>query len=86
MSKEIILAHPWFGPLLAAVTAIPLALLGSRVAGAVLRRLARGTPVAHTMLVNVQPAARVALPLIALQMVWQAAPDTLRFVDSMRHL
>lgn len=38
------------------------------------------------MLIHVQPAVRLALPLAALQLVWQVAPDDLRFMDSVRHL
>jgi small-conductance mechanosensitive channel len=86
MNKEMLLAHPWFGPLLAALIAVPLALLVHRIGGMVLRRLARHAPVLHVMLVNIQNPARFVLPLVALQMVWQAAPDDLRFVNSVRHL
>jgi small-conductance mechanosensitive channel len=85
MNKEL-LAHPWFGPCLAALIAIPLALLVHRVGGIVLRRVTRSTPVLLAMLVSIQRAAKVVLPLLALQMVWQAAPDDLRFIDSVRHL
>jgi small-conductance mechanosensitive channel len=86
MNKEMLLAHPWFGPILAALIAVPLALLVHRIGGMVLRRLARHAPVLHVMLVNIQNPARFVLPLVALQMVWQAAPDDLRFVNSVRHL
>ena len=41
MNKEMLLAHPWFGPLLAALIAVPLALLLHRVGGMVLGRVAR---------------------------------------------
>ncbi|HJS05840.1 MAG TPA: mechanosensitive ion channel domain-containing protein [Variovorax sp.] len=86
MNKEMLLAHPWFGPSLAALIAVPLALLVHRIGGMVLRRLTRHAPVLHAMLVKIQNPARFALPLVALQMVWQAAPENLRFVDSVRHL
>ncbi len=86
MNKEMLLAHPWFGPLLAALIAVPLALLVHRVGGMVLRRLTRHAPVLHAMLVKIQIPARFVLPLVALQMVWQAALDDLRFVNSVRHL
>ncbi len=86
MNKEMLLTHPWFGPLLAALIAVPLALLVHRVGGIVLRRLARGAPVVHATLVNIRAAAGLVLPLAALQMVWQAAPDDLRFIGSVRHL
>ncbi|VTU23728.1 putative MscS family protein.1 precursor [Variovorax sp. SRS16] len=86
MTKDMLLTHPWFGPAVAALIAVPLALLVHRVGGLVLRRLARGTPTLHAMLVNMQPAGRLVLPLVALQMVWQAAPDDLRFLAQVQHL
>ncbi|WP_443083071.1 mechanosensitive ion channel family protein [Variovorax sp. PBS-H4] len=82
----MIFAHPWFGPLLAALIAVPLALLVHRVGGMVLRRVMRHAPVVHATLVNIQVPARFLLPLVALQMVWQGAPDDLRFIGSVRHL
>ena len=86
MNKDMLLAHPWFGPCLAALIAVPLALLAHRIGGMVLRRLARHAPVLHAMLVKIQVPARFVLPLVALQMVWQAAPEDLRFIGSVRHL
>jgi small-conductance mechanosensitive channel len=86
MNKEVLLAHPWFGPCLAALIAIPLALLVHRIGGVVLKRVTRSTPALHAMLLRIQAIARIVLPLVALQMVWQAAPDDLRFVNSVRHL
>ncbi|MES1265316.1 MAG: mechanosensitive ion channel family protein, partial [Variovorax sp.] len=81
----MLLAHPWFGPGLAAVIAVPLALLAHRLGGLVLRRVTRSMPVLHAMLIAIQAPARAVLPLVALQMVWQAAPDDVRFIDSVRH-
>jgi small-conductance mechanosensitive channel len=86
MNLDPLLAHPWFGPLLAALIAIPLALFAHRVFSLVLRRVTRGTPVVHAMLLNLSGAARVVLPLVALQVIWQAAPDDLRFMNGVRHL
>lgn len=86
MTKDMLFGHPWFAPCLSALIAIAVALGVHRVAGLVLRRVTRHTPALHAMLVNIDSAARMVLPLIALQMVWQAAPDELRFVGSVRHL
>jgi small-conductance mechanosensitive channel len=86
MNLDPLLAHPWFGPLLAALIAIPLALFAHRVFSLVLRRVTRGTPVVHAMLLNLSGAARVVLPLVALQVIWQAAPDELRFMNGVRHV
>lgn len=83
---QTLIAHPWFGPLLAALLAVPLALLAHRVAGLVLDRVTRSVPALHAMLLAIKRPARVVLPLIALQLVWQAAPDDLRFIGNVRHL
>jgi hypothetical protein len=86
MNKEMLISHPWFEPGAAAVFALPLALLIQDIGAMVLKRVTRGAPVLHTMLIHVQPAVRLALPLAALQLVWQVAPDDLRFMDIVRRL
>ena len=85
MIKEL-LAHPWFGTWLAAVVGVPVALLIHRVGGLVLMRVTRPTPALHAMVINSKSAARLVLPLVALLLVFQAAPDNLRFIGSVRHL
>ena len=86
MTKDMLLGHPWFPPLLSALIAVFLALLVHRVASLVLQRVTRHTPVLHALLVNIKGPAQALLPLIALQAVWQAAPDNLRFIAGVRHL
>jgi small-conductance mechanosensitive channel len=86
MTKDMLLGHPWFAPCLSALIAVCVALLAHRVAQAVLRRVMRHAPVLLATVVNVEPAAGLVLPLVALQLVWQAAPDDLRFIGSVRHL
>ncbi|MBJ2157961.1 mechanosensitive ion channel family protein [Variovorax sp. IB41] len=81
-----ILAHPWFGTWLAVLVAVPLALLVHRIGGLVLRRITRPAPAVHAMVVNCQSPGRLVLPLAALLLVFQAAPDDLRFIASVRHL
>ena len=85
MIKEL-LANPWFGPLVAALIAVPLALMIYRVGGMVLERVTRSVPALHTMLLSVKLPAKVVLPLVALQLIWQAAPEDLRFIGNVRHL
>ena len=85
MVKEL-LANPWFGPLVAALIAVPLALMIYRVGGMVLERVTRSVPALHTMLLSIKLPAKVVLPLVALQLVWQAAPEDLRFIGNVRHL
>ncbi|BEP60896.1 mechanosensitive ion channel [Variovorax sp. V213] len=84
MTEEI-LAHPWFGTWLAALIAVPLALLIHRIGGLVLTRVTRPTPALHAMVINCKGVARLVLPLVALLLVFQAAPEDLRFVGSVRH-
>ena len=86
MTKDMLFAHPWFAPCLSALIAACVALLVHRVARAILLRVTRQTVVLHSLLDHIGPAVQLVLPLIALQAVWQAAPDDLRFIDSVRHL
>ncbi|MES2529786.1 MAG: mechanosensitive ion channel domain-containing protein [Pseudomonadota bacterium] len=86
MTKEALFSHPWFGPLLAALIAIPLALLVHRIGGIVLRRVTRRTPVVLSVIEAIDAPTKFLLPLIALQIVWQGVPDTVRFIDNVRHL
>jgi small-conductance mechanosensitive channel len=85
MMKDL-LANAWFDPFIAAVIAVPLALLAHRLIGLVVERVTRPVPMLHTMLLHIRQATRVLLPLVVLQVVWQASPDELRFIDKIRHL
>jgi len=85
MTKEI-LAHPWFGTWIAILVAIPLALLVHRIGGLVLKRITRPVPTVHAMVINCNAQARLVLPLVALLLIFQAAPDDLRFIGNVRHL
>ena len=84
MTQEI-LAHPWFGTWIAVLVAVPLALLIHRIGGLVLKRITRPAPAVHAMVLNCHAPARLVLPFLALLLVFQAAPDDLRFIGSVRH-
>lgn len=84
MIQEI-LAHPWFGTWVAILVAIPLALLVHRIGGLVLKRITRPAPAVHAMVLNCNAPARLVLPLAALLLIFQAAPEDLRFIGSVRH-
>ena len=86
MRFDTLLAHPWFHTWLAALIAIVAATVAHRIAQAVLSRIARPMPLVHAMVNAVRNPAGFVLPLIALQGVWQAAPDDLHFIDRVRHL
>ena len=70
---------------LAAVLALGLALLVHRVSAPLVFRLTRNMPIAHTVALRCQRPTRFVLPLLALQAIWQAAPDTLLLIAQVRH-
>ncbi len=86
MTTKELLTNPWVGLLIAALLVVPIALLVHRVGGLVLERVTRSVPALHAMLLNIKQIARFVLPLVALQLLWQAAPDDLRFISNVRHL
>jgi small-conductance mechanosensitive channel len=61
------------------------ALVAVLVATAVLRRLTRHAIIPRCMLERTRNAAALAAPLLVMQLVWQAAPDTLRNIGMLRH-
>jgi small-conductance mechanosensitive channel len=79
-----LVTDPAWGVLLGALVATLVALLLHRTGSAVLRRIARG-PVAKGVVASCSRPARMALPLIALQSVWQAAPDSILLISQVRH-
>lgn len=86
MNIALLLEHPWFGTWLAAVIAVIVALIAHRLGGLLLLRLTRSAPVLHAIVIKARAPSKAVLPLLALQTVWQAAPDALRWIDSVRHL
>ena len=67
--------EPWTVALGLAVAAILGALVVHRLGRAILLRATQRAPVLHAVVEAIDSPARVALPLFALQMLWQAAPD-----------
>jgi small-conductance mechanosensitive channel len=61
------------------------ALVAHRVAWLVLLRITLPTPLMQAVVRSCGAAARAVLPLLALQLVWQAAPDDLRWINNIRH-
>ncbi len=86
MSFDTLLALPWTRTLLAALVAVLVATAIYRVGRAVLLRVTRPLPVVHAVVQAARSPAALVLPLMALQTVWQAAPDALAFISNVRHL
>jgi small-conductance mechanosensitive channel len=72
--------------LLAALLSVLLALLAHRISSTVVLRLTRFMPVADMAARQCRRPAQLLLPLIALQAVWQAAPDSFPLLDGVRHV
>ncbi|MES2977217.1 MAG: mechanosensitive ion channel domain-containing protein [Pseudomonadota bacterium] len=85
------LTLPWLLPdaawavLLAALVAVILAVLVHRAGSALIGRMVRNSPVASAVAQRAWRPSRMALPLIALQAVWQGAPDDIAFIGQVRH-
>ena len=72
--------------LLAAGICVLLALLVYRVSATVVLRVTRSMPVTYRTAQHCQTPALVLLPLIALQAVWQVAPNTFPLIAGVRHV
>lgn len=81
-----ILWKPWLQPLLAASLVVAAALAVHRLGRMVLRRITRSSPVPAAVVRQIDAPAQWVLPLAALQVVWQGAPDALPLIGSLRHL
>ena len=86
MTLNTLLDHPWFHTWVAALIAIVAASIAHRIAQAVLVRVTRPMPALQSAVRTARAAAAFVLPLLALQAVWQAAPDDLHFIGRVRHL
>ena len=80
----------WFeasslGLLLAALIAVVLALIVHRMGSAVIKRITRGLPVASAVARRCWRPSRYVLPLLGLQAVWQAGPDSIMLIAQVRH-
>lgn len=83
---ELLQRNPWTATALIALASVLAAMAVHRVARALLRRLTRGSLMAQAMLSATERAGSAVLPLLALQMVWQAAPNDLAFIGIVRHV
>ena len=74
-----------WGVLAVALLVVVIALVLHRLGGIVILRVTRGHAIASAVARRCWRPARAVLPLIGLQGVWQAAPDTLMFISKLRH-
>jgi small-conductance mechanosensitive channel len=83
---EFFQESPWVATATVALLAVIGALVVHRIGRAVLLRATARVPLLHAVIRCSTSAAAAALPLAALQVVWTAAPDTLRWIANVRHL
>lgn len=83
---EFLQANPWLSTSLLALLAVLGAMAAHRALRVVLRRVMTRTVLMRGILQATERAAAAALPLFALQLVWQAAPNDLAHIDAVRHL
>jgi small-conductance mechanosensitive channel len=86
MFDWLLAQDPWTIATVAAVAAVIGGLVAHRVGGAILRRATRKAPLLHAIVEAIEPPASIALPLFALQAVWEGAPDELAHVAAARHV
>ena len=78
--------NPWAATALIALVAVVAAMVLHRVARVLLRRVMHGSLMLQAMLAATERVGSAVLPLVALNLVWQAAPEDLPFIGGVRHL
>jgi small-conductance mechanosensitive channel len=76
---------PWFPSLVAALIAVAVALVVHRIGRSLLLRLLLFSPLLSRVARQCDAPMRGVLPLLALQAVWQGAPDDLAWIERVRH-
>jgi len=84
--SDFLRQEPWAATTLMALAAVLAALVVHWLGGSLLRRATRGTPILHTVLVHLERPGGAVLPLLALQLVWQVAPNDLALIGNVRHV
>jgi small-conductance mechanosensitive channel len=77
MLAELLHRDPWTAAVILALIAVVSALIVHYVVGGLLRRTFEFAPVVHSVLVAIEGSAGLALPLLALQLVWEALPASI---------
>lgn len=77
---------PWLNPLIAALVGVVAALVAHRIGRVLLYRVVRFSTLLTQVVKRCDRPLQLALPLLALQAVWQGAPDALRGIANVRHV
>jgi small-conductance mechanosensitive channel len=82
---DLLTEYRWAATAGLALAAVIAALVFHRVIGGLLRRHTKRSVVLNSVLMAVEKPAGAALPLLALQVVWQIAPGDLAHISTVRH-
>lgn len=77
---------PWLATMGIALVGVVAALVFHHVVGSLARHHTARAPVINAMLVALERPAGAVLPLLALQVVWQGAPDEMAHMAAVRHV
>ena len=81
-----LMSDSWSGPAVFAAIALLVVAVSFRIALALVKRVLRTRMIVQTLLERTEDPARLLLSLLALQAVWQAAPESLYLIGAVRHL
>ena len=81
-----LMSDSWSGAAVFAALALLVVAVSFRIALALVKRVLRTRVIAQTLLEGAEDPARLLLSLLALQAVWQAAPESLYLIGAVRHL
>ena len=81
-----LMSDSWLGPAVFAAIALLVVAVSFRIALALVKRVLRTRMIVQTLLERAEDPARLLLSLLALQAVWQAAPESLYLIGAVRHL
>ena len=82
---ELIADTPWFRPIVAAVFAVLAALVIHTIGRAILIRVVRFSVMLDSVVRRIDKPSLFALPVFAVELVWQGTDDALRGIDGLRH-
>lgn len=76
----------WLGTFVVSAVAVTFAIAVHWIGASVVRRIARPYPRGSAVVRSIREPALAVLVILALEFVWWQAPDTLRFIPSLREL
>src|SRR6218665_2615453 len=76
----------WLRPAVVALVAVLVALIVHRIGRRIVLRVVRFSTMLESVAQRIDVPAEFVLPLLALQAVWQGAPNELMWIEGIRHV